>query len=360
MSFPFLQPYAGLSNSLQTAQAAGGPGGAVGGWVELARTTLGSAGDDITVSSLPDKRYYMILSNSIPTGNVDFAWRTGNGSVDTGNNYASRSSSDGGAEVTVASTNRIRAGLGGTISTPQFHMGFWSNLSSKEKLFIGHSMGQNAAGAGTAPTRRENVGKWTSTSNPLDTLTATNAGSGSHNTGSEMVVLGWDPADTHTSNFWEELASVELGSAGDNLSSGTITAKKYLWVQCWYKNNSASDLNVKMRFNNDSGSNYASRYSLNGAGDTLRTSKTFIDTQASGGAYPNFINCFIVNNASNEKLVISHLVGQSTAGASNAPQRTETVGKWTNTSNQITEIDFDNVDVGDISAGAILKVWGAD
>ena len=33
-----------------------------GGWVELGRTTLGSAGDDITVSSLADKRYYMILN----------------------------------------------------------------------------------------------------------------------------------------------------------------------------------------------------------------------------------------------------------------------------------------------------------
>ena len=63
MSFPFLQPYAGLGNSLQTAQAAGGPGGAVGGWVELGRTTLGSKNANINVSSIPDKRYYMILSN---------------------------------------------------------------------------------------------------------------------------------------------------------------------------------------------------------------------------------------------------------------------------------------------------------
>ena len=31
-------------------------GGAVGGWVELGRTTLGSAGTDIDVTSLADKR----------------------------------------------------------------------------------------------------------------------------------------------------------------------------------------------------------------------------------------------------------------------------------------------------------------
>ena len=33
--------------------------------------------------------------------------------------------------------------------------------------------------------------------------------------GTEVVVLGWDPTDTHTDNFWEE-----LGSATD-LASGT-------------------------------------------------------------------------------------------------------------------------------------------
>jgi hypothetical protein len=54
-----MQPYMGLGNSLQTAQ--GGAAGGVGGWVELGRTTLGSAGDTITVSSLADKRYYMVL-----------------------------------------------------------------------------------------------------------------------------------------------------------------------------------------------------------------------------------------------------------------------------------------------------------
>ena len=38
--------------------------GAVGGWVELGRTTLGSAADTISVASLADKRYLMILRNA--------------------------------------------------------------------------------------------------------------------------------------------------------------------------------------------------------------------------------------------------------------------------------------------------------
>ena len=327
-----------------------------GGWKEVGRTTLGSAGDEINVSSLANKRYYMILGNTDNSGACSNTWRLNS---DTGSNYAYRFSEDGATDVTGTSAT---GGLHGTRSytVPSFFISFISNLSSKEKLVQSWHTSGNTAGAGTANTRDLAVGKWANTTDAINAIMTRNSGAGDYLSGSETVVLGWDPDDTHTDNFWEELASVELGSAGDNLSSGTISAKKYLWVQCWYENNSASDINVKMRFNNDSGSNYASRYSLNGASDTSRTSKTFIDTQASGGQYPNFVNCFIVNNASNEKLVISNLVGQSTAGAGTAPIRTEIVGKWTNTSNQITEIDFDNVDAGDISAGAILKVWGAD
>ena len=38
MSFPYTHPFLGLSNGLNTIHAAGG---AVGGWVELGRTTNG-------------------------------------------------------------------------------------------------------------------------------------------------------------------------------------------------------------------------------------------------------------------------------------------------------------------------------
>ena len=51
---------------------------------------------------------------------------------------------------------------------------------------------------------------------------------------------------------------------------------------------------------------------------------------------------------------------ESTSGAGTAPQRSETVWKWANTSNQITEIDCDNAGASDYKAGSMLKVWGAD
>ena len=51
---------------------------------------------------------------------------------------------------------------------------------------------------------------------------------------------------------------------------------------------------------------------------------------------------------------------QNTAGAANAPKRMEGVGKWTNTSSQITSIDFNNGGSGSYDTGSIIKVWGSD
>ena len=352
MSFPFVQPYFGLGNSLQTAQA-GGAGG-IGGWVELARTTLGSAGDDITVGSLADKRYYMVLVDGINTGGIDPAFRL---NADTGTNYANRRSENGGADGTNTSLNRMA--LYSALNTPYFQVGYLANFATKEKLFQGHLVGRNSAGAGNAPKRGEFVGKHAQTTNPISSVTQRNNGTGDHSIGAEVVVLGWDPADTHTTNFWEELASVTTGSAGDTLESGTISAKKYLWIQASYKNDGAADINALPRFNGDAGSNYSSRTSTNGAADSTRTSRTWVDLE-SGNQRARFANMFIINNASNEKLCIFNQMDYGASGASTAPNRIEGVAKWANTSDQITSIQWNQLDAGDYAAGAELRVWGSD
>ena len=347
----------GLGNSLQTAQATGG---AVGGWVELGRTTLGSSGDSIDVTSLDDKRYYWVLSDlQQVTGDIG-AYLRNNG--DTGNNYANRASANGGSDQTFTTTSPF-AYLGASGSTGYGHNLFMStyvsNLATKEKLYLSNYVGRNTAGAGTAPSRGECTIKHAQTTNPISQFNMDNVSAGSYNTGSEMVVLGWDPADTHTTNFWEELASVTTGSAGDTLESGTISAKKYLWIQASYKNDGAADINALPRFNGDAGSNYSSRTSTNGAADNTRTSRTWVDLE-SGNQRARFANMFIINNASNEKLCIFNQMDYGASGASTAPNRIEGVAKWANTSDQITSIQWNQLDAGDYAAGAELRVWGSD
>ena len=345
----------GLGNSLQTAQAASG-GGGVGGWVELARTTLGSTGDDITVSSLADKRYYMVLHDHRPTGgSANAKYRFGNSTLDTGSNYASRYSDNGGTDGTNLSDTAMLTRFGERAFN-SFGVSYIANLSAKEKLLQTSVVNQNTAGAGTAPQRFESVHKHAFTSNPIDVIGAVNSAGGDMAVGAELVVLGWDPTDTHTSNFWEELASVELGGASSTLDSGTFTAKKYLWVQAYIN---ATTVDTGLTFNGDTGTNYARRWSDDGGTDGTATGGNNI--QVDRGNSTQFLNIFILNNSANEKLGMYHTGTQNTAGAANSPQRRELIFKWVNTSSQITSMIFTKKGSGtDLQAGSIIKVWGSD
>ena len=324
-----------------------------GGWKEIGRTTLGSAADTITVSGLPDKRYYMIISSKLVSGNATHQFILNN---DTGSNYAIRYSGDGGAEYAGVSLSNIN--FDPANATNSFHVGHIANLSSKEKIGIHHLVNQNTAGAGTSTRRSEFVSKWANTSSSMNRIDLKNTDSGNFDTGSEIVVLGWDDSDTHTSNFWEELASVNASGSSTNLSSGTITAKKYLWIQC-YSEGTGGD--IITTFNNDTGSNYTRLYSIDGGADGSDVNQTGIDNMHNAGLPTDdaFSNWFIINNSANEKLIMGHSVQNGSAGAGTAPPRLEFAGKWTNTASQITEIDFDSSS-GNFGSNSIIKVWGSN
>ena len=339
----------GVAGDLTSANLTSG----TGGWKEVGRTTLGSAGDTITVSSLANKRYYMVLGYKQSSGTTDFNWRVGNGSADVNDNYSRRQSSNGGTDTTNIGYNRMFGDNGGA-STPSFQVGYFANKSGKEKFNITHSVSQGTAGA--IPTRRESVNKWTNTS-LIDVIQGVNVEGGDFVSGSEVVVLGWDESDTHTKNFWEELASVELGSATSILSSGVFTAKKYLWVQI-FSNSSNASLGYTMRFNSDNTTSYARRVSSNGANpDSTNASQAQLNI--GNPTAPNFGNYFIINNSANEKLLIGHTVDAPTAGSGNPPSRSDGVGKWSNTTSQITTISID-AGTGTWDTGSIIKVWGSN
>ena len=225
---------------------------------------------------------------------------------------------------------------------------------------INHAVerGDNS-GASNAPARVETVAKWANTSDALSAVNVFNDRTGDFTSGSEVVVLGWDPSDSHTTNFWQELASAELSSAGDTINSGTITAKKYIWFQVYAK---GANTELQFRLNSDSGSNYASRRSGDGGSDSTFTSQTSSKINATGGASHTacFMNGFIINNSANEKLVITHQVATEATGAGTAPRRSEGVTKWSNTSSQITSIQAINNSTGDFGTGSFIKVWGSN
>ena len=326
-------------------------GGAVGGWVEVGRTTLSSAGT-LDITGLPDKEYYMFLNHTLGTG-YSGVWFNS----DTGTNYSRRVSVDGASDVTAINQTFLQVGEGDGF--PGFNVGYITNISDKEKLLMSwNTEAQTGAGGGNAPSRRDFVGKWANTSSVISTMNNYNldgSALGYFDIGSEAIVLGWDTTDTHTTadNFWEELDD-STWSSGDSWTSGTFTAKKYLWVQFYSKSAGGSNY---CRFNGDSGTNYANRYSIDGGTDST------IDTQPESylGAIDglSFNNLFIINNSANEKLLMANRVSRSTAGEGTAPTRMESVGKWANTSSQITSITITTAGGGSFTAGQ-MKVWGSN
>jgi len=333
----------------------------VGGWKELGRITTGSALSDFSVGSLADKRYYMVLQNfKGKSGVFNTINRMGNSTIDIGENYAFRYSNNGEAEATATERSWIQTSANPT-NLPDFSIHYISNLSTKEKLHQIWLVNQEAAGATTAPERQETVSKWVNTASPMNIFGATTLGGSGWtiSTGSEIVILGWDPADVHTTNFWELLDTVNLsGGAATSLTSNVFATKKYLWIQCYVDQTTTQNPAFRLGSTTlDTGSNYATRYSLNGAADGTLVSQTAIH----GGVntYGQFFNFFIINNASNEKLIIQHTVQQGTAGAGTVTQRAERVSKWVNTSNQADIFGLINSGTGNFGTNTIMNIYGS-
>ena len=246
-----------------------------GGWKELDRTTTGSAANSYTVSGLADKRYLMILTSYTANGSLNGGMRL-NG--DTGNNYYRRSEDDGGTSTTATISSLSDVwGYGGSHENG-FQVSYIANKSDKEKLVIIRHASTGSTGSGNSnyqiPSMRWSNEKWANTSASVSSATIGSfyAGAGSFDSGSEIVVLGWDSADTHTDNFWEQLADVELSGSNASLSSGTITAKKYLWVQYYIGDRPETNYD-QMIFNSDSGTNYNQREIRNDTGSGTRYNK---------------------------------------------------------------------------------------
>lgn len=332
-------------------------GGAVGGWKELGRTTLGAAGDSIKVTGLTTKRYYTYLvhTKNDAASNIQMALRVGSGLIDAGNNYALRRSSDGGGDSTLTNRSEINQSPGG--QNLKFVQGYIANFATKEKLIMEHYCDSNSSGAGAAPGRRETVAKWINTANPIDQIEILQTGAGDFSSGDELVILGWDPADTHTDNFWEELATDTLTGADSNVQLTLSTARKYLWIQAYLK--PTATLVPWLRFNNVStGTPYAFRKSDNGETDPAPSTSQNQIVIGTSESIPQLVNIFVINVSANEKLVIAHSVAQNTLGL-NAPTRRETVAKHALTGSLITEVDFVS-SISSFASDSEFKVWGAD
>lgn len=163
--------------------------GANGGiWEEeLGRTTLGVAGDTLSVTGLPARKYLKVRINTINTGGTNSIAIRFNG--DSGANYTYRNASAGGADTTAASaTELVSQGAGAWSHFIEMEV---LNVAAREKAAILHSNALNAVGAANVPGRLEHAGKWSNTADAISRIDVLNLlGTGDYAIGSEIVVTG--------------------------------------------------------------------------------------------------------------------------------------------------------------------------
>tara|TARA_R110000803_G_scaffold7247_1_gene23412 strand:+ start:114 stop:599 length:486 start_codon:yes stop_codon:yes gene_type:complete len=151
--------------------------------------TLGSSGDAITISDLTAKKFNLFLCNSLGTGgNVDHSWQFNN---NTNTVYSSRKSSNGAADATAVTQNRVHGA--DSSSNPILEIMYVCSISGEEKLVISSIAEASTAGAGTAPSRKEVVGKFVP--NPdvdITRVDCDNRSGGSYDTSSNLSALGTD------------------------------------------------------------------------------------------------------------------------------------------------------------------------
>lgn len=170
--------------------------------------------------------------------------------------------------------------------------------------------------------------------------------------------VDWASTGTNAGIWWEELGRTTLGSAGDTISVTGLTARKYLKV-LFSVTDTGGTINAFVRFNNDSGNNYAYASSTDGGTIGTSTSTSSIQTSVASSASPIIGSVEIVNIATTAKRTISQAQRSSNL-ASGAPSTHFGCGKWANTSDQITRIDLINGGTGDFAIGSEVVVLGHD
>jgi len=154
-------------------------------WGKLGSTTLGSAGDDLDITSMTANTFNQFLIHRIASG-ISVVNVTLN---DTGSSqYAKRSSINGATDVTSTSDSFVR--IDSDSATDMFSILNVIGISTEEKLNITQTVTSGTTGAGTAPDRWEIVFKWINTSDSITRIDTNNTSAGSYNTDSNLSALG--------------------------------------------------------------------------------------------------------------------------------------------------------------------------
>ena len=157
---------------------------------------------------------------------------------------------------------------------------------------------------------------------------------------------------------WGKAGSTTLTGAGDDINSGTMSVSKNNMFMAHEIVTSTSS-RPELTFNGITTSTYARRTSNDGGADYTGAVNDNDIKLTDTGAIEDFQIAYFSNISGKEKLMIQWNCKNGSTGAGTAPNRYETVGKWTGT-DLITSINIHNPSAGDMSIDSNLSVLGSD
>ena len=117
---------------------------------------LSGTSTTMSISDLTAKKFNVFLAHYFKTASLLSNNRI---NADSGSLYATRISYSGAADGTTVSQTSLETATANS-ANDEFHISYLVGISGEEKLMIDFGVERNTAGAGTAPTRSEYVGKY--------------------------------------------------------------------------------------------------------------------------------------------------------------------------------------------------------
>ena len=158
---------------------------------------------------------------------------------------------------------------------------------------------------------------------------------------------------------WGKAGSSELTSSASEVQA-TISANKCNQILNHVITAGSGNIGTRYRFNDDSGSKYAQRYSHDGGSDGTNVNQAQVFTEINDADEDRFQIGYMVSVSGEEKLGINFLT-ETASGAGNAPQRSETVFKYVPSPDAtITSVKVMETVAGSFGSNTNLSVLGSD
>jgi len=159
-------------------------------------------------------------------------------------------------------------------------------------------------------------------------------------------------------SFYQELKRVRLTAAADTITVSNIPARRYLKV-IFTGIATGGTLDTTVVFNGDTDANYARHRNVNGTwGTDTSASNIAWESGATDSGQVQSTWMEVTNIATQEKSYRMENISQDAAGGATNIVFVYGLGKWANTSAQISSITWTNAGSGDFAIGSEMIVLG--